>query len=41
MVKPVDPDALLALLASLEWSERTDRSRPLNSADASVELVDR
>ncbi len=41
MVKPVDPDALLALLASLEWSERTDRSRPLNSPVVSVELVDR
>ena len=41
LVKPVDPDAILALLASLEWSEQPDPSTPLKSRDAAVELVDR
>ena len=31
LVKPVDPDAILALLASLEWSEQLDQMKPLKS----------
>jgi len=41
LVKPVDPDAILALLASLEWSERVDHSKPLLSRNPAVELADR
>ena len=41
LVKPVDPDAILALLASLEWSERSDQLKPLKSRNSAVELVDR
>ena len=41
LVKPVDPDAILALLASLEWSEQPDQLKPLKSRDSAVELVDR
>lgn len=41
LVKPVDPDAILALLASLEWSERADGLQPHLSGNSSVELVDR
>ncbi|MGA8346827.1 MAG: hypothetical protein WB773_03315, partial [Isosphaeraceae bacterium] len=41
LVKPVDPDAILALLASLEWSEQLDQMKPLKSRDSAVELVDR
>jgi CheY-like chemotaxis protein/two-component sensor histidine kinase len=41
LVKPVDPDTILALLASLEWSERSDQLKPLLSRNPAVELVDR
>ena len=39
MVKPVDPDAILALLASLEWSEEGDLSQPFHGRKT-VELTD-
>ena len=41
LVKPVDPDAILALLASLEWSEQPDQLKPLKSRDSAVGPVDR
>ena len=41
LVKPVDPDAILALLASLGWSERPDPSTSLTSSDTPAGLVDR
>jgi CheY-like chemotaxis protein len=28
LVKPVDPEAILALLASMEWADATDTARP-------------
>ena len=39
MVKPVDPDAILAFLASIEWSEESDRSHPLHDRET-VEFTD-
>jgi CheY-like chemotaxis protein/nitrogen-specific signal transduction histidine kinase len=41
LVKPVDPDAILALLASLEWLERPDNARPFLSENPAVGLVER
>jgi signal transduction histidine kinase/CheY-like chemotaxis protein len=41
LVKPVDPDAILALLASLEWSEPHDHVEPFKPKPSGVELVDR
>ena len=41
LVKPVDPDTILALLASLEWSERADQSQPPLSRNPAVEMADR
>ncbi len=41
LVKPVDPDALLALVASLEWSEQSERSRAFMSSEATARFVER
>jgi CheY-like chemotaxis protein/two-component sensor histidine kinase len=41
LVKPVDPDVILALLASLEWSERSDQPKTLLSRNPAVEMADR
>jgi len=41
LVKPVDPDAILALLASLEWADPHDHVEPLIPKQSGVELVDR
>jgi CheY-like chemotaxis protein/two-component sensor histidine kinase len=35
LVKPVDPEAILALLASMEWTEATDTARPERARAAS------
>jgi PAS domain S-box-containing protein len=40
MVKPVDPDTILALLASLEWSEEPSRSHHALPAREPVEFTD-
>ncbi len=40
LVKPVDPEALLVFIGSLEWSDPPDRWAPLSTDDAEVELVD-
>ena len=40
LVKPVDPEALLAFIASLEWSDLPDRWTPSRTDDAAMKLVD-
>jgi CheY-like chemotaxis protein len=41
LVKPVDPDSILALLASLEWSDETEGKQPERKRDQAPKLADR